>query len=145
MNIQLKKIEDKYMEEVIDLLQDISYFKPYSLEYNSIFKSFIAQNNVLGFVAVIKENDFINEKVVGFGSLHMTRRIRGGVVGFIEDIAVYESFRKQGIGKLIISKLIDKAREKKCFKLILDCKEDKKLFYKKFGFCHSGCSMTLSL
>ena len=145
MNVKLKKIENKYMKDVIDLLQDISDFKPNNSDYKSIFEKFISQSDVIGFVALINENEFTNEKVVGFGSLHITRRIRGGAIGFIEDLAVYESFRGRGIGALIILKLIDNARKKKCFKLILDCKEDKKLFYKKFGFCHSGCSMTLSL
>ena len=145
MKIQIKKIEDKYMNEVIDLLQNISNFKPDNSEYKSIFNSFIEQNDVIGIVAVVKENKFTDEKVAGFGSVHMTKRIRGGTVGIIEDIAVFESFRRQGIGRLIVTNLIENARNKKCFKLILDCKEDTKLFYEKIGFCHSGCSMTLSL
>ena len=145
VDIQLKKIEIKYMKEVIDLLQYISDFKPNTFEHKLIFDSFSAQNDVTGYVAVFKENQYANEKLVGFGSLHMTRRIRGGTIGFIEDVAVYENFRKKGIGKLIIKKLIDKARKKQCFKVILDCKEDRKLFYYKIGFRQNGCSMTLSL
>jgi len=145
MNIELKKIEEKHINEVIDLLQDISNFKPNNSEYKFIFNSFIAQNNVIGIVALFKENKFSNEKVVGFGSLHISRRIRGGLTGFFEDIAVLKNFRKKGIGKLIITELIDKAREKKCFKLVLQSREETKIFYQKIGFNQSGNSMTLSL
>jgi len=145
MIVKLKKIEAKYMKELIDLLQDISNFKPNFSEYKSIYNSFIAQNDVIGIVALVKENKFSNEKVVGFGSLHMSKRIRGGVIGFIEDVAVNENFRKKGIGELIIKELIDKAREKKCFKLVLQSREETKIFYQKIGFNQSGNSMTLSL
>ena len=125
------------------MLQDISNFKPERLEYKSIFESFISQENVIGLVAIVKDEEFAKEKVVGFGSLHYTRRIRGGTVGFIEDIAVLESFRKKGIGKLIVKNLIDLAKKEDCFKLVLDCKENKKIFYKKLGFYNSGFAMSL--
>ena len=95
MIIKLKNIEAKYMKELIDLLQDISNFKPNNSEYKSIYDSFIAQNDVIGVVALVKEKKFSNERVVGFGSLHMSKRIRGGVIGFIEDVAVNENFRKK--------------------------------------------------
>ena len=101
------------------------------------------QENVIGLVAIVKDEEFDKEKVVGFGSLHYTRRIRGGTVGFIEDIAVLESFRKKGIGKLIVKNLIDLAKKEDCFKLVLECKEDKKIFYKKLGFYNSGFAMSL--
>ena len=145
MIIKLKNIEAKYMKELIDLLQDISNFKPNNSEYKSIYDSFIAQNDVIGVVALVKHNKFSNERVVGFGSLHMSKRIRGGVIGFIEDVAVNENFRKKGIGELIIKELMDKAREKKCFKLVLQCKEVTKTFYQKIGFTQSGNSMSIFL
>ena len=145
MGIQLKPIEDKYFSEIMILLQLISNFYPKKTNYKSILKLFLDQKHVFSVVAVDSINNGNTEKVIGFGSLHLSRKIRGGIIGFIEEIAVLENYRGRGIGKLIMQELIVKARNENCYKLVLECREEKKFFYEKLGFNCSGYSMSLIL
>ena len=57
----------------------------------------------------------------------------GGSVGHIEDIAVTESRRRQGLGKTLIQTLLNISQEQKCYKVILDCRDTVKGFYEKCG------------
>ena len=145
MGIQLKPIEDKYFSEIMILLQLISNFYPKKTNYKSILKLFLDQKHVFSVVAVDSINNRNTEKVIGFGSLHLSRKIRGGIIGFIEEIVVIENYRGRGIGKLIMRELIDNARNENCYKLVLECREEKKFFYEKLGFICSGHSMSLIL
>lgn len=55
-------------------------------------------------------------------------------VGHIEDVVVDADKRGDGYGKQIINKLIDIAREKNCYKVILDCNDKNVKFYESVGF-----------
>ena len=145
MNIEIKKAEKKYLSQIIELLQVISKFYPEQNSEDIIWESFINQKEVYGFIAIDSYAESFDKKLVGFGSLHLSRKIRGGLIGFIEDVVILENYRGKGIGKLILKNLIKKAKEKSCYKLVLECKEDKLEFYQRIGFQKSGCSMSLIL
>jgi glucosamine-phosphate N-acetyltransferase len=66
-------------------------------------------------------------------------------VGHIEDIVVDASLRGQGIGKCMIQELIDFAKNKNCYKVILHCDADKVEFYEKCGFEKRGVEMRYSM
>ena len=57
-----------------------------------------------------------------------------GIVGHLEDVVVDKDYRKYGLGKFIIERIIKIARERGCYKLIGDCKSDILGFYQKNGF-----------
>lgn len=99
-----------------------------------------ADNNI--FVAVTDEG-----KVVGTITLLIEQKfIHGcGRVGHIEDVAVHENFRGQGIACHLIDKAINVAKEAGCYKIILDCKENLVSFYEKFGFEKHEIEMRLDL
>ncbi len=63
-------------------------------------------------------------------------------VGHIEDIVVDNKHRNLGIAKKIIDKLLSLANEKKCYKVILDCKYKLHDFYEKLGFENYGVQMS---
>lgn len=56
------------------------------------------------------------------------------VLGHIEDVCVKKEFRRNGLGKIIVDKLIERAREYKCYKITLDCSDDNIAFYIKSKF-----------
>lgn len=58
----------------------------------------------------------------------------GGIVGHIEDVAVDKKFQGQKIGEKIIKYLLKYAKNRGCYKTILDCTDDVKPFYEKIGF-----------
>ena len=59
---------------------------------------------------------------------------KGGLVGHIEDVVVKKEFEGQGIGMKLVKSLLDVAKQKKCYKTILNCKDNLRPFYAKMGF-----------
>ena len=85
----------------------------------------------------------IMNKVTACGSIFIEKKFihNLGSVGHIEDIVVNKNHRKKGLGKMIINKLTEYAKEQKCYKVILDCAEENVKFYEKCGYKNKGISM----
>ena len=145
MGFELVSPKRRHIKEIIELLQDVSNFIPQESQIQNIWEFFINQENVFGVIVIDedKKNDY--EKIIGFGSLHFSKKIRGGCIGFIEDVVVSKKYRKKGIGEMIIKYLINKAKQESCYKLVLECKDETKIFYKKMGFKKSGHAMSMIL
>ena len=83
----------------------------------------------------------INEnKVVGAATLLIEPKFihSGGLVGHIEDVVVDKNYQRKKIGEQIILYLLKTAKEKGCYKTILDCSDEVKPFYEKLGFKHNA-------
>jgi len=84
----------------------------------------------------------IDSKIVGSTTLLIEQKFihKGGLVGHIEDVVVSKGFERKEIGRKIVESLLDVAKDRGCYKTILDCKDDVKEFYEKIGFKHeSNC------
>ena len=125
------------MKSVIDILQSISEYKTDLKDYDQIWENFKSQSNYFGLVAINKKLD-----VIAYGSIFIENKIRGGRMGHIEDIAVHQHFRNQGIGSSIIEALCQIANDHKCYKVSLSCKEDNLSFYQKCDFIVRGISLS---
>ena len=135
----LRVINKNDISQVIDMLQDISKFKPEESNYQKIWNNFCCQNNVHSIVAVL------NDKIVGYGSMILETKITGGKRGHVEDIVSHKDFRKKGVGRLIVNSLFNIARENGCYKIVLQCKEHNLNFYKKLNYSINGIAMQRSL
>ena len=82
--------------------------------------------------------------IIGSGTIIFEPKIirNGKYVGHIEDIVVDNNFRSMGISKKIIDQLIHLAKEKNCYKIILECKDNLCDFYEKNGFERHGVQMS---
>lgn len=60
----------------------------------------------------------------------------------IEDVCVKHHYRRMGVGKKLIQKLIERAKENKCYKITLDCSDENMNFYKACGFSKRGNQMS---
>ena len=78
----------------------------------------------------------LDGKIVGATTLLIEPKFihKGGLVGHIEDVVVDKNFQGQNIGEKIMKFLLDIAKNRGCYKTILDCTEDVKPFYEKLGF-----------
>lgn len=132
-NIRLVERHD--MEQVINMLQDISKYMPPQEALDGIWKEFSRQENVISIVVEIDGN------VLGYGSLVIESKIRGGKLGHIEDIVVKKRYRSQGIGLLILKELQHIASERGCYKVALHCQDHNVPFYEKCGFLLQGNSL----
>ena len=83
------------------------------------------------------------DKIVGSTTLLIEQKFihDGGLVGHIEDVVVRKDYEGKGIGMKIVMSLLEVAKERKCYKTILDCKDDVKQFYERIGFKHESSGM----
>tara|TARA_B100001094_G_scaffold325916_1_gene381131 strand:+ start:613 stop:1044 length:432 start_codon:yes stop_codon:yes gene_type:complete len=137
--ILIRRISKKHLPSVIDILQDISVHKPLKTKYKNIWIKYSKQQNVFGYCF------FYKKKLIGFGSLNFEMKLKKGLMAYMEDIVVHREFRNKKIGKLIVDYLIEIAKKENCYKIKLDCKKEKILFYEKLGFKENGFSMVKSL
>ena len=81
--------------------------------------------------------------VVGSTTLLIEQKFihKGGLVGHIEDVVVKKEFEGQGIGMKLVKSLLDVAKQKNCYKTILNCKNNLRPFYTKIGFKHTTNEM----
>jgi len=78
----------------------------------------------------------LDGKIVGATTLFIESKFihDGGLVGHIEDVVVDKEYQGQKIGEKIMNYLIEIAKNRGCYKTILDCTDDVKPFYEKLGF-----------
>ncbi|KAF7701611.1 putative glucosamine 6-phosphate N-acetyltransferase 2 [Cucumispora dikerogammari] len=90
-------------------------------------------------VVVIEKDN----KIVATGSIFFERKfIRNlGLKAHIEDVVVLKKYRNEGFGAKIVNYLVSLAEKKKCYKIVLACKESNETFYKKCGFITNGLEM----
>jgi glucosamine-phosphate N-acetyltransferase len=79
---------------------------------------------------------FMNDRVVGTASLLLEQKFihRGGWVGHIEDVAVHRDHQQHGIGTALVQYATEEARQRGCYKVILDCFEHLVPFYERLGY-----------
>ena len=109
----------------------------------------IDKNKAYNILKKIKQNpDHIihvaldGNKIVGSTTLLIEQKFihNGGRVGHIEDVVVRKDYEGRGIGMKLVMSLLNSAKEKNCYKTILDCKDDLKIFYERIGFkSESNC------
>ena len=110
----------------------------------------LEQNSVRNILKKILENENhiihvaeLNGKIVGSTTLLIEQKFihEGGFVGHIEDVVVNKKFEGRGIGMKLVLSLLDVAKEKKCYKTILNCEDKLIPFYEKIGFKQKSIEM----
>ena len=110
----------------------------------------LEQNSVKNILKKILENENhiihvaeLDGKIVGSTTLLIEQKFihEGGFVGHIEDVVVNKKFEGQGIGMKLVLSLLDVAKEKKCYKTILNCEDKLIPFYEKIGFKQKSTEM----
>ena len=110
------------------------------------FEDFVKQYIKFGYntsIYVIEDEE--KKKIVGYGAIYIDYKFYRNCknVGHIEDIIIDKDYRGKGFSKLIISKLLESAREKDCYKIILNCKDEYVGYYQKMGFKIVGNTMVI--
>ena len=88
----LVEIRSDHVDGVIELLQSFSVYKP--KDYVLVWNAFQLQQNSCGLVAINADN-----KVFGYGCVSFHTNIRGGKIGFIDDIVVAHNYRKKELAQ----------------------------------------------
>ena len=130
--IKIREIEvddlEKGFLESLDFLRKASnidknkakeILKKIKLNPNHIIHVAIDDKKIVGSTTLLIEQKFIHD---------------GGLVGHIEDVVVRKDYEGKGIGIKLVTSMLECAKEKNCYKTILDCKDDVKQFYERIGF-----------
>ncbi len=126
--VEIRPFRPEDMGRTVELLQSVSPFSPDPSSFQSLAGGFLANGYCH---ACIAECD---RHVIGFGSVFLLERIRGGRSAVIEDVVVSEDARRRGVGRLLVSSLLAHAAARKCFKVSLVTREDNIAFYESLGF-----------
>ena len=130
--IIIREIEEDDLEkgflETLDFLRNASGIDKNKAK--EILKKIKQNTNHIIYVAID------NKKIVGSTTLLIEQKFihDGGLVGHIEDVVVRKDYEGKGIGIKLVTSLLERAKEKNCYKTILDCKDDVKQFYDRIGF-----------
>ncbi|VDL42602.1 unnamed protein product [Hymenolepis diminuta] len=113
-------------------------------DFDKRFNEFVARPRTY-FIIVLE--DLVSKKMVGCATLVVELKIihKCSKRGHIEDVVVDEDCRKQGFGKLLIGTLIKVGEAEGCYKISLDCNQDKAIFYERNGFKQETISMCVRL
>ena len=137
--IEIREIEEGDLEkgflETLDFLRKASdidknkaneILKKIQQNSNHIINVAVDDNKIVGSTTLLIEQKFIHD---------------GGLVGHIEDVVVRKDYEGKGIGIKLVTSMLERAKEKNCYKTILDCKDDVKQFYERIGFKHESNGM----
>lgn len=99
---------------------------------NSVYEIIVAERDgeIIGAATFLVEQKFIHG---------------GGKVGHIEDVVVRKGFEGRSIGSALVRWAVRRAKIRRCYKVILDCKENNVSFYRRLGFRKHEIGMRLDL
>lgn len=108
----------------------------------------VTQSQYVDFIKGQTENNFtlvltIGSKVVGCLTILIEQKIAHsfGRVMHIEDVVTDKDYRGRGVATTLLDEAIRISKEKKCYKVILDCNQSNVNFYKQMGFVQGQFQM----
>ncbi len=142
-NFKLRKLEKSdYYYGFLQLLEQLTSVDSsnISLEEFCVQYDKLDQSNITVLVYVDNLNN-----IIGTGSIRIDPKFIHHLssVGQIEDVVVDYNYRGQNIGKYIIDNLVNIAKEKGCYKVILNCSDSNIPFYLKCNFKQSSNQMAI--
>lgn len=130
-----------YYQGYLDLMYEFTNYK-YSISENEFNSYLSSQKNQVKIVVVFSKKE---GKIIGAASLFCLKKLHNNPVCQIEDFIITEKYRNKGIGRMILHKLIQFAKEDfKCYKIILKSNKENFEFYEKMGFEAAGVEMKYS-
>jgi glucosamine-phosphate N-acetyltransferase len=101
-----------------------------SYPFYTIFVAVKEDGEIVGSITILVEQKFIHD---------------GGKVGHIEDVVTRKGYEGIGVGKALVLKALNFAKQNKCYKVVLDCSRSNIGFYEKVGFREHEVSMRIDL
>lgn len=112
-------IKENDFNNQLNMIQNNPNHKIYVLEEN---------NRIIGTITVIIEPKLI----------HNLNR-----VAHIEDLIIDNNYKNKGYGSLLLNNCIEYAKNRKCYKVILNCDEEITSFYERNGFHKKNNQMAI--
>jgi GNAT superfamily N-acetyltransferase len=136
MDFQIRRAKKEDCPAMLVLIRELALYEkaPDEVTVNPIhFEESGFGDNPVWWAFVVENAE---KKVIAFALYYIRYSTWKGQVMYLEDILVTEALRGKGIGKMLIERLIEEAREKGFKRMtwqVLDWNEPAINFYKKFG------------
>jgi GNAT superfamily N-acetyltransferase len=136
MDFQIRRAKKEDCPAMLDLIRELALYEkaPDEVTVNPLHFEESGFGDSPVWWAFVVEN--AEKKVIAFSLYYIRYSTWKGQVMYLEDILVTEALRGKGIGKMLIERLIEEAREKGFKRMtwqVLDWNEPAINFYKKFG------------
>lgn len=149
----LRKAEKRDISAMLKLIQELADYEKAPHEVTVDPAHFEASGfgpHPVWWAFVVEDEKQEGRPVVGFALYYIRYSTWKGQVMYLEDIIVTAEFRGKGIGKMLMDKLIEEAREKGFKRItwqVLEWNESAIRFYKKYNaaFDPEWVNVTLDL
>lgn len=143
ITIYRKIQKDDILKGHVDLYKQLSNINSKNEMSIDKYESFVASLDDDHLIYVVESDNCIIGTITILIEQKLIRDM--GKVAHIEDVVVDSKYRGNNIGNMLIKIAIEHAKERKCYKIILDCAEGVKGFYEKCGFICNGAEMAIYL
>ena len=135
MYLRLLSFQD--YDDYMKLINEFRESKLTKDEFNAIIHMIMGNSEV--WIAI----DNVSKKIIGTGTIIYEYKFihNGSKVAHIEDVIIGKDYKGKGYGKQLIKELTQRAFDKKCYKIILNCSEEVRSFYEKCGYTHKNIEM----
>ena len=138
--MEIRELNENDLESLIKLYEQLDGKNgDFAVEdARAIWKNEIEGNQNIKYFGAI-ENSAKEQNVVStcYAVIIPNLTRLGGAICFVENVVTDKNYRKQGLGKKVMEKAIEFAREKNCYKVILESgawRTEAHQFYRNLGF-----------
>lgn len=141
----IKKLSEKDLSEDKDgFLKTLSNLTVVGeIDYKKMKNILLKIESQDGYIYIAKKD----KRIIGTATLLVEQKFihGGGKVGHIEDVSVRKEYENNGVASNLMKKLVEVAKEKGCYKVILDCESELIPFYERNNFYLYGNCMRINL
>jgi glucosamine-phosphate N-acetyltransferase len=145
MSYHIRHLEpDDYNKNYLLLLQQLSVINPEQINSLS-FNSFVNNLHHNHLIYVIE--DFELQIIIGTITILFEPKLIHtlGTVCHIEDVVIDSNYRGLKLSTLLLNHAIQLAKQRNCYKIILNCADHNIPIYTARGFSNNGNAMSLYL
>lgn len=132
MNVTIRQASRQDFPVILSLIKEFSIFQKTPEKVTVTLEQMMADEDI--FNCLVAESD--DKEIVGFATFFFTYYSWSGKGLYLDDLYVKETCRKQAVGKKLLDKIIEIAKEENCKRvrwLVSGWNKDAIDFYKKMG------------
>jgi len=143
MNLEIRQAKKEDLPEILSLLEKLSGTESDQKKALKSFDQILKSEVYFTFVAVS------DGKIAGTASICLLFSLqRGRPWGLVDNVVVGENYRQKGVGKKLIEAIVEFAKGKDCYKIVLTARFSRTgahRFWQRIGFKKHGFSFRMDL